>query len=271
LRSSSRPTSQSFRLASLDRHSEEGGVGEYMVLPFASVNPAAPGASITWNVGPFSLIQGHTAWVGIKYCVVKEGNTVVVSGAHGAVGSLGWSARKSEGRLPSRHRRWHRKVQRSCRRFRIRSMVSITRVRRALSMVSSACAPGESTPISITMAYPTPTGEGEGVVVIFVVVLIVHVVVHPAPRRCRPPVAVAVAVAVESSSSRGAQSTVVVPSSPSSTSSLSLSRVRHRRAVADDDDGGGGTCASSSLPATAGPETTRRGGTMQHPRPPPPG
>ncbi len=74
-----------------------GGVGEYWVLPFASVNPAAPGAPITWNVGPFSLIQGHTAWVGTKICDVKAGDTVVISGAHGAVGSLAGQLAKSKG------------------------------------------------------------------------------------------------------------------------------------------------------------------------------
>lgn len=73
------------------------GIGEYSVLPFTGVNPAAPGAPVTWNVGPFSLIQGHTAWVGYKICDVKAGDTVVVSGAHGAVGSLAGQLAKSKG------------------------------------------------------------------------------------------------------------------------------------------------------------------------------
>lgn len=33
-------------------------------------------------------LQGHTAWVGIKICQLKAGDTLVVSGAAGAVGSV---------------------------------------------------------------------------------------------------------------------------------------------------------------------------------------
>jgi NADPH-dependent curcumin reductase CurA len=38
------------------------------------------------NLGPSP--QGHTAWVGTKICAPKAGETMVVSGAAGAVGSL---------------------------------------------------------------------------------------------------------------------------------------------------------------------------------------
>jgi len=65
-----------------------GGLAEYSVIPFAGVNPTAPGAPVEMNLGPFSLIQGHTAWVGHKIMNVKAGQTVVVSGAAGAVGSM---------------------------------------------------------------------------------------------------------------------------------------------------------------------------------------
>lgn len=65
-----------------------GGLAEYSVIPFAGVNPTAPGAPVEMNLGPFSLIQGHTAWVGHKILNIKPGQTVVVSGAAGAVGSM---------------------------------------------------------------------------------------------------------------------------------------------------------------------------------------
>lgn len=65
-----------------------GGLGEYSVSAFAGVIPAQPGVPLEMNLGPFSLIQGHTAWVGYKYCQVKAGDTMVVSGAAGAVGSI---------------------------------------------------------------------------------------------------------------------------------------------------------------------------------------
>lgn len=65
-----------------------GGLAEYTVIPFAGVNPTQPGVPVEMNLGPFSLIQGHTAWVGYKICQVKAGQTMVVSGAAGAVGSI---------------------------------------------------------------------------------------------------------------------------------------------------------------------------------------
>jgi len=65
-----------------------GGLAEYSVIPFAGINPTAPGVPVEMNLGPFSLIQGHTAWVGHKILNIKAGQTVVVSGAAGAVGSM---------------------------------------------------------------------------------------------------------------------------------------------------------------------------------------
>ena len=43
-----------------------GGVAEYQMVPFAGVNAIVPDVPMEWNLGPFSLIQGHTAWVGYK-------------------------------------------------------------------------------------------------------------------------------------------------------------------------------------------------------------
>jgi NADPH-dependent curcumin reductase len=65
-----------------------GGLAEYSVIPFAGVNATVPGVPVEMNLGPFSLIQGHTAWVGHKICQIKAGDTFVVSCAAGAVGSM---------------------------------------------------------------------------------------------------------------------------------------------------------------------------------------
>ncbi|KAJ1445051.1 hypothetical protein M885DRAFT_473895 [Pelagophyceae sp. CCMP2097] len=65
-----------------------GGVATHMVIPFAGLNGVVPGVPTDQNLGPFSLLQGHTAWVGFKICQVKAGETLVVSGAAGAVGSM---------------------------------------------------------------------------------------------------------------------------------------------------------------------------------------
>ncbi len=74
-----------------------GGLAEYSVLPFSGVNPTAPGVPVEMNLGPFSLIQGHTAWVGYKILNIKPGQTVVVSGAAGAVGSIAVQLCKNAG------------------------------------------------------------------------------------------------------------------------------------------------------------------------------
>ena len=73
------------------------GVASHCILKFGEVNPAAPGAPITYNVGPFSLIQGHTAWIGYKICDPKKDQTMVISGAAGAVGSTAGQLAKTTG------------------------------------------------------------------------------------------------------------------------------------------------------------------------------
>ena len=48
-----------------------GGVAEYLVVPFGSANDTQPGVPVEMNLGPFSLLMGHTAWVGTKICAPK--------------------------------------------------------------------------------------------------------------------------------------------------------------------------------------------------------
>jgi len=74
-----------------------GGVAEYSMLPISGITPARPDVPVEQNLGPFSLIQGHTAWVGTKICGVQRGLTMVVSGAAGAVGSFAGQLGKKEG------------------------------------------------------------------------------------------------------------------------------------------------------------------------------
>ena len=64
------------------------GIAEYAVMDFAGCNPIVTDVPVSWNLGPFSLLMGHTAWVGYKICDVKPGETMLVSGATGAVGSI---------------------------------------------------------------------------------------------------------------------------------------------------------------------------------------
>lgn len=51
------------------------GVCEYAVIPCSSCFPIQDleEVSITWNIGPLSIIQGHTAWIGYKICNPKLG------------------------------------------------------------------------------------------------------------------------------------------------------------------------------------------------------
>lgn len=74
-----------------------GGVAEFSVQPFAACNPTVPDVPLSWNHGPFSLIMGHTAWVGYKICRVTPGCTFLVSGAAGAVGSIAGQLAKAAG------------------------------------------------------------------------------------------------------------------------------------------------------------------------------
>jgi len=47
-----------------------------------------PGIPIGWSMSVLSVGSGHTAWIGNKICDPKEGETYVVSGAAGVVGSI---------------------------------------------------------------------------------------------------------------------------------------------------------------------------------------
>jgi len=73
------------------------GVVEFSVVDGAGLSPAVPNVPATWNIGPFNFIQGHTAWIGYKICDPKAGETMVVSGAAGAVGLLAAQLGKSQG------------------------------------------------------------------------------------------------------------------------------------------------------------------------------
>ena len=73
------------------------GVAEYSLVDFAGLFPVVPDVPATWNLGPFSVLQGHTAWVGYKICDPKVGETMVVSGAAGAVGLIAAQLGKSKG------------------------------------------------------------------------------------------------------------------------------------------------------------------------------
>lgn len=73
------------------------GVVEFSLTDAAGLMRAIPDVPATWNIGPFHFIQGHTAWVGYKICNPKNSETMVVSGAAGAVGLLAAQLGKSQG------------------------------------------------------------------------------------------------------------------------------------------------------------------------------
>lgn len=73
------------------------GLAEYLVLKFAQCNPVAPDVPLSWNLGPLFFGMGHTAWVGNKICAIKPGETYVVSGAAGAVGTIAGQLAKIAG------------------------------------------------------------------------------------------------------------------------------------------------------------------------------
>ena len=62
-----------------------------------SVVQVVPGVPLSYNLSIFSAIIGLTAWVGSNICEVKPGETVVVSGAAGAVGSAAAQIMKNRG------------------------------------------------------------------------------------------------------------------------------------------------------------------------------
>lgn len=74
-----------------------GGLAEYLTLRFAQCVPVAPDCPLSWNLGPLFFGMGHTAWIGNKICDIKPGDTYVMSGAAGAVGSIGGQLAKMAG------------------------------------------------------------------------------------------------------------------------------------------------------------------------------
>jgi len=74
-----------------------GGVQEYFCMPEAALNPIVPGVPLSLNHSLFSVVIGLTAWVGFNICEPKVGQTLVVSGAAGAVGSVAAQLGKARG------------------------------------------------------------------------------------------------------------------------------------------------------------------------------
>ena len=64
------------------------GVAEYLVMPIEKCVICPPNVPLTWNLGPLFFGMGHTAWIGNKICDPKPGETYVISGAAGAVGTI---------------------------------------------------------------------------------------------------------------------------------------------------------------------------------------
>jgi len=74
-----------------------GGVQEYTIAEIATLNPTVPDVPLTWNLSIFSMVIGHTAWIGTNICAPKPGDTFVVSGGAGAVGSVAGQLAKLAG------------------------------------------------------------------------------------------------------------------------------------------------------------------------------
>jgi NADPH-dependent curcumin reductase CurA len=73
-----------------------GGVQEYFCVKESELNPVLDGVPLTHNMSLFGFI-GLTAWVGVNICEPKAGQTLVVSGAAGAVGSIAAQLGKARG------------------------------------------------------------------------------------------------------------------------------------------------------------------------------
>mmetsp|Transcript_6411 Transcript_6411/g.7155 ORF Transcript_6411/g.7155 Transcript_6411/m.7155 type:complete len:111 (+) Transcript_6411:241-573(+) len=74
-----------------------GGVQEYFLAPEESIYPIIPGVPLPLNLSLFNVVIGLTAWVGVNICEAKRGETLVVSGAAGAVGSVAAQLAKARG------------------------------------------------------------------------------------------------------------------------------------------------------------------------------
>mmetsp|Transcript_86313 Transcript_86313/g.105910 ORF Transcript_86313/g.105910 Transcript_86313/m.105910 type:complete len:394 (-) Transcript_86313:78-1259(-) len=74
-----------------------GGVQEYSLAKDSAVFPIIPGVPLSLNHSLFNVVIGLTAWVGVNICEPKAGQTLVVSGAAGAVGSVAAQLAKARG------------------------------------------------------------------------------------------------------------------------------------------------------------------------------
>ena len=74
-----------------------GGVQDYFIGKEQEIFPVVPGVPLRSNLSLFSVVIALTAWVGVNICEPKEGQTLVVSGAAGAVGSVACQLAKARG------------------------------------------------------------------------------------------------------------------------------------------------------------------------------
>jgi NADPH-dependent curcumin reductase len=73
------------------------GIAEYLIMKIEQCVVVPSNVPLSWNLGPLFFGMGHTAWIGNKICDIKPGETYVVSGAAGAVGSLAGQLAKVAG------------------------------------------------------------------------------------------------------------------------------------------------------------------------------
>jgi NADPH-dependent curcumin reductase CurA len=74
-----------------------GGLAEYLTLRTQQCTPVATDCPLSWNLGPLFFGMGHTAWIGNKICAIKPGETYVISGGAGAVGTIAGQLAKMAG------------------------------------------------------------------------------------------------------------------------------------------------------------------------------